>query len=403
MVLGLVFVAAAALAQEAPGDEVDEPRAAWIAVAGVDVLAEPADHAYATMRLPRGSRVTVVRAGPDGWLAIEPPSGAFSWIERSAIEETGNDRARVTARAAAVRPGRDGASLPAGVWTIVPRGTIVRLLDRPPLVIRQPEGVRRVWYAIRSPAAELRYLPEESVEWVDPKNLADDGGEEMAPFPFDPPAREAGGQRRTRLAAGPHQSIDPDLLKVGPEPGDERLSESFQLELERLETLHRRALQGSFESWQLESVRHGYRALEARASSSDEIAAVRLRLNQLDRHQRLAHSAQELAGIIGQSKSRDAEISSLRDHLDQLASGTRSSYSAQGLLQTTSTLVDGRRAYVLIGEDGFATAYISLPPGIDGRKYLGSRIGVRGETRFHPLLKSRVVAVTDLDALDEAP
>jgi hypothetical protein len=192
-------------------------------------------------------------------------------------------------------------------------------------------------------------------------------------------------------------------LKVGPEPGDERLSESFQHELERLETLHRRALQGSFESWQLESIRHGYRALEARASSSDEIAAVQLRLNQLDRHQRLAHSAQELAGIIGQSKSRDAEISSLRDHLDQLASGTRSSYSAQGLLQTTSTLVDGRRAYVLIGEDGFATAYISLPPGIDGRKYLGSRIGVRGETRFHPLLKSRVVAVTDLDALDEAP
>jgi hypothetical protein len=401
MIVGIVLAAAVALAQDASRGDLDDPRPAWIASESVDVLAEPGDHAFATMRLPRGARVTVRRRGPQGWLAIEAPSAAFSWIERSAIEELENDRARVTARAAAIRPGREGASLPAGVWTIVRRGTTVRLIDRPPLVIRQDDQ-RRVWYAIRPPQTELRYIPEDCVEWDDPKNFVDGGGvDDITPFPFDLPPEAPGG--RTRLASNVRETIDPRLFTVGPEAPEAELSEPFRRQLQQVETQHRRALQRAIESWQLEPARLNYESLLQQATGERERAAVQLRLDQLERQARLARSARELAALIEQSKSRDAELSRLRERLGQLASGSRASYSAQGLLQTTSTLIDGQRAYVLIGDDGFTTAYIIVPPGLDARKHLGGRVGVRGETRFHPLLKSRVVQVNDLEPLDTAP
>ncbi len=144
----LVSVLSALLAQ---ASGTGAPRTAWVSAEEVLVLAEPDAGAFVTGRLKKGDRVLVRRESPRGWFAIEPPAGSFSWVPREAVEETENGRARVMVRAVAVRPGSTSARMPGGTWTTLALGAQLRLVDRPPLVLRRVGESARVWLAVEPP------------------------------------------------------------------------------------------------------------------------------------------------------------------------------------------------------------------------------------------------------------
>ena len=66
-------------------------------------------------------------------------------------------------------------------------------------------------------------------------------------------------------------------------------------------------------------------------------------------------------------------------------------------------MIDGQKVYVLIGRDGKAAAYLQIPPGLDVEDDVARRVGVRGDAHYSETLRSRVIWVRDLEALDEAP
>src|SRR5262245_4278467 len=47
---------------------------------------------YPTNRLKKGDRVEVVRELQDGWLAIKPPPGSFSWINMRFLQDRKSTR-----------------------------------------------------------------------------------------------------------------------------------------------------------------------------------------------------------------------------------------------------------------------------------------------------------------------
>ncbi len=178
-----------------------------VVVAPLEILDEPDDSAYASGELATGDRVVVVPGAGPGWLAIEPPDGAFDWIEAAAIRDEGDGRGVVEAVRAAVRTGADRARMPGPPRPALLRGTALRLLDRPALTIGSGAKAR-TWRAIAAPADEVRYVRRDGIRLdprpasavVDPEVQAARGerGGETRP-PDDPTARFEEALRRSRM------------------------------------------------------------------------------------------------------------------------------------------------------------------------------------------------------------
>ena len=60
---------------------------------------------YPTLKLKKGSHVTVHRHDPGGWFMISPPQGSFSWIRAEHVQKTGNQSGRVIENGVVVRVG----------------------------------------------------------------------------------------------------------------------------------------------------------------------------------------------------------------------------------------------------------------------------------------------------------
>ncbi len=164
----------------------------------LEVLVEPDDSGYASSELRRGDRVRVVPGAGAGWLAIVPPSDAFDWVDASSIRAGSDGGAEVVADRAPVRSGGVGAKIPGPPRPPLPRGTAVRLLDRPALMLGEGPKARS-WRAIAPPTGEVRYVRADGVR-LDP-------GPSTTPSRTDPPPRVADAQVRTAQRRPPG---DPD-------------------------------------------------------------------------------------------------------------------------------------------------------------------------------------------------
>ncbi|MBL8794296.1 MAG: hypothetical protein JNM56_10350 [Planctomycetia bacterium] len=150
---GVLLLAGASLMAQTP------PYEAAIAVHEVDARSGPSAQFYATSKLRLGEKVRVVQEEAGGWLAIEPPTGSFSWINARLIELDGTGRtAMVLAPEAPVRPGSTLTDQEPNVERVkLPRGSQV--------LIRQDKGPPKItadgskWYPI-DPQREFRYIPK---------------------------------------------------------------------------------------------------------------------------------------------------------------------------------------------------------------------------------------------------
>ena len=142
------------------------PVGGVVAVDVLEVLDEPEDSAFASGQLRRGARVEVASSAQVGWLAIKPPPDAFDWVDASTLKPRDDRTAEVIADRAPVRSGCPGARMPGPPRPSLPKGTVVRLLDRPALASGQ--GAKApTWRAIEPPDGELRHVRAEGVK-LDP-------------------------------------------------------------------------------------------------------------------------------------------------------------------------------------------------------------------------------------------
>ncbi len=154
----------------------------------LEVLDEPDDSAFASGELRRGARVAVVAPGRGGWVAIAPPADAFDWVAASTLQDRDDGTAEVVVDRASVRSGCPGARMPGPPRPPLPRGAVVRLIDRPPL--RPGPGTKGpTWRAIEPPEGEVRFVRAEGVK-LDPTPILP-----PSPGPIDPDVRPAQGTR----------------------------------------------------------------------------------------------------------------------------------------------------------------------------------------------------------------
>jgi hypothetical protein len=358
-----------------PGRLADLPARAEVTVERLDVFDEPDLTSDAPSRLRRGDRVTVRDIPREGWLTIEPPPDAFCWIEQAAIEAGDTpDAARVVAPRALVRSGHPDARMPGPPRMTLVRGASVRPLDRPPLVLGVGRS-RRTWLAIAPPSGEFRHIRADGVAWMP---TAPPESPEPAPL-ADPAIRAA--------------SLPPGS-RPGPAP-------DCAAEIASIEASHRAILAAPVDQWRLEPIRQRYQALLRNVTDSASGNAIRARLDLVERQERMARSARTIGTILERSRRRDAEVALLRRRLAQLERPSDRPYDVEGLIQPSSRQVDGQRVFALIGPDGSTVAYLDIPPGLDVRPLVARRVGVRGTIRYNENLRARLIAVRDLEPLDD--
>lgn len=339
----------------------------------LDVYDSPSATAYAVARLHAGDTVFIRDDGPSGWLAIERPSSSFVWIDEAAV----NVRERVAvvrAARATLRSGRADARMPGPPSAEGSAGTPLRLLDREPLRLRQGRQTR-TWLAVEPPPGLLGFVRADGVE-----RLGDGGSRTPAP----------------RRAAP--RGVDSSLLAIG-SLAPAGLPAIDQEALGRVEEAHRRELRRALEAWDLASVRAGYQSLRERGDSPTLGPVLDERLERLDAQQAAADAARRFLKRLQESRRADGNGAPDAD----VPPEPREPYDASGLLEPSSKLVEGQRVFALIGPEGFAVAYLRPVPGVEARRYVGRRVGVRGPARYDETLRVQVITVQGLEPLAGPP
>ena len=154
----MIIVTACLLALWLP-DQTAVRYTATIAVPEAELRAGPSNdtNLYTTNKLRQGDTVVVVEERPDGWLAVRPPSGSFSWINARYLQQVTPTLPNWVVNAPAgtkvtvlvgsssdttVRPSVESASLQRGAQ-VRAIGTVVGNDDQKWLPVEPPESERR--------------------------------------------------------------------------------------------------------------------------------------------------------------------------------------------------------------------------------------------------------------------
>jgi hypothetical protein len=252
---------------------------------------------------------------------------------------------------------------------------MVQLVDRPPLAI-STESSATLWLAIAPPPAADCFILTSGTTGL-PSSRSDPPEARVAYFVDEAESPGAG----TLHAAG----LPPEIVA----------------EIERIEKLHRRVLGTQpMSEWRLDDVRASYQALLKRAGDNPAVeAAVRPLMVRVTRHEQAARGARTIEGILKESRRRDAEVAGVRQELARTEGSRTRTYSAIGLIQRSSRMVEGRRLYALVGSDGSTLAYLDMPPGIDPERLQSRRVGVHGAAHFDQDLGARLIVVRDIETV----
>lgn len=387
-------------------DAAGAPRAAWVEAEveadRLDVLDQPEDSAYAVGMVRKGDRirVRVDRIPKAGWLAVDPLPTSICWVDESSLEMDEDDapgrpewaidpggrepggigRAWVIGPRAVVRSGNLRARMPGPASGIVPRGTMVQLVDRPAVRLGQGPRARR-WRAIVPPPDSVAYLRAEGVRWA-------------RPAPPEPPVAEHRASLEETITPSRGEHRNPAQQPAVPP--------EIASELERIDATYRAILASQpMERWRFEAVRVDYQALLKRGGDRPDVEeAIRGRLARLTRSEQAAQAARTIESILARSHRRDGEVARMKNRLTQLERTRARAYDAVGFVQPSARKVDGQKVYALIGRDGSAVAYLDIPPGLDPRPLLARRVGVRGRTHFSEELGTRLITVRDMEGIE---
>jgi hypothetical protein len=362
-----------------PGVAAD-PRGRVVAD-GLELFVEPDGASYSVGSLERDEIVRVLRPEPGGWLAVEPPEGAFVWVDEADLEVNDDRHALVAVPQAATRAGRPGVRLPGPPLVVLSEGSSVTFLEVEPLSLRV-RGRPRVFRAVAVPEGTAYYVRADGL-------------------------RLSGGATATRpaasSAAAPRSALPMALASVGPAIDATRLGASEAATLRAVEVEHRSVLRQPIDRWQLERVRVGYQGLRDRAADGEVGAALGARLALVARQDAAAKAARALDDRLGASRRLDEELGAAEKAIAASLPEPRVPFDAVGLVQPSSKLVDGNRVFALVGPDGRTTAYLRFPPGVLRDDNVAQRVGVRGSARYDETLQAQVIEVRELETLGRIP
>ena len=120
------------------------------------------ENAYITGYIKSGDLLEVFLRTPDGWCAVRPPEGSFSWINADFVSQTASDIGTVVspdpAKEVPVRVGAASILKSSDVQVGLHNGQQVRILGEQTLT------GNKTWLKIAPPRGEFRWIPVASLE-----------------------------------------------------------------------------------------------------------------------------------------------------------------------------------------------------------------------------------------------
>ncbi len=122
------------------------------------LYAGPGSNFYTTGKLTQNTQVEIFLRRPDGWCAVRPPEGSFSWINANFVRRE-NDQLGIitqheTDKEVPIRVGTDSVVKSSVIQVGLKNGKRVRILGETKL----PGGA--AWYKIVPPAGEFRWIQD---------------------------------------------------------------------------------------------------------------------------------------------------------------------------------------------------------------------------------------------------
>jgi SH3-like domain-containing protein len=124
---------------------------ARIVAPAVHVQSGPGESFYITDTLTEGEEVEVYRQRPDGWCAIRPPQGSFSWVFGPHLRLLGDSLAEIDKEDVASRIGSRLSQRRNAVQVRLKKGEVVQ-------VVGEASDEGKKWYKIAPPAGEFRWI-----------------------------------------------------------------------------------------------------------------------------------------------------------------------------------------------------------------------------------------------------
>ena len=194
--LAALVLLALSLTQQLTAAEQSFPYMAYVVHTDAYVRSGPGQRYYPTQQLPQGFALEVFRHDGDGWCAIRPPEGSFSWVAAHEVRLVAGDTAEVIADKTVTRVGSSLSPSRSAVQVLLQKGERVRVAPRGPQ--DDPN-----WLRVVPPAGEFR--------WISASDLG-----RQAPVEFGNRAAPTGNKwTRARLPGETNQPDEPQQTSHG--------------------------------------------------------------------------------------------------------------------------------------------------------------------------------------------
>ena len=393
---GLALVTAPrAVAQELAQPQVENSRNTFegeINANAVFVRSGPSENFYPTLKLDKGTRVTVVGIKYN-WLKIQPPKGSFSYVSQAFVERHGDGSVGRVMNTINVRAGSDLNAMKTTVQTKLEAGTQVKIL-----------GKQDEYYKIVPPDGAYLYVDQ---RFVDPVRIIakagkppidDVGGADGSTGPEQPEGADQGADTQPLADADPTtngtepQGIDEDPA-TGPTTAGAAAAADVQKRFEALEDRFQEASAKPIEEQSLDELLADYEKL---AKSPDltnwltraidaRLQAVKVRKEARDGFAAVQKKQQELR------QQRQALVSEQEELQERIKANDVKIFTAVGVLRTSSLQLGPETLFRLTDpQTGRTVVYIrSSDPQLS--PLLNQFIGVRGSMGADPQLNLRVI------------
>jgi hypothetical protein len=338
---------------------------------GAEVRCGPSSNPemYPTNKLRRDETIEVLDERPDGWLAIKPPQGSFSWVNGRWLRKGDGPDAWVVDVEA---PVLIGSALKDDRPTVegrekVPRGQLLVAVGKPRT---DSDGL---WLPVMPPPREVRYIRAEAVEKI----------QTPAPTPAPVPAASP--------TATPVQVSAPVLAPL-------------QNSLPPSNPDWQRAQQAEQAGKTAEAIQL-YTELGKKVANTDPVLsnqaynrAVRLRQSLAGRPSEVrypnpAAEAKLTPLPTGQGTSQPPGSGQAR------VPGAPQQWRGQGRLYATNGCIDHRRAYLLQTPDGRPLTYVAAQPGLDLEPFVGRNVEVSGVITYRQDIRAYYTTATQVTRL----
>jgi len=140
--------------------EVRFPYKALVIAENAYTRSGPGQDYYPTDPLRRGQEIEVYRHNTDGWCAIRPVEGSFTWVPGRYLRPTEGHLAAVTDEGVAARVGSGVSNARDVVQVRLHQGEVVEILETPRGADWDEGGG---WYKIAPPSGEFRWVAAQDI------------------------------------------------------------------------------------------------------------------------------------------------------------------------------------------------------------------------------------------------